>query len=249
MNIKKEITNHIGTLLKNSEELHDLEWNITFNIHLNTFLKKLIPKELLGSSTGARINSDDFCKGLIFLDYFCNILDDNYQVRDNLIIISKKLREIEKDSDVDKELSYLPLDVMVGEAGLYAKERKDPYSYDTIKERYDSRKRIDFSSRSLKKADLYYDALGLLVHDLVGDERKGLLRDIESTSELGAIIFSDCVLGYIKDSKSKSEVNEVLKNKKYLKASLTALDSLIKESSKDELNSRINEHLKKGGIQ
>ena len=94
MTTEEKTLNHLGTLIKNIKPLHDFEAEVGFNLHSLTFFKRLVPKEIMDKNV--RVRPDAFYKGLIFLDYFCNIIADNYDVCDNLIVISKSLRKLEK---------------------------------------------------------------------------------------------------------------------------------------------------------
>jgi len=126
MKNKQDLEVHVGTLLKNLPEQHDIEFKVGFNLHSNTFFQKLVSKELI--EKGVRIHTDDFYKGLVFLDYFCGVIENDYRVCDNLVKISKALRKAEKEKGEDKNASYLKLGVVVEEATLCAKENSDDYS-------------------------------------------------------------------------------------------------------------------------
>lgn len=232
-----DLATHVGTLVKNMKELHNTEFKIGFGLHANTFFQKLVSLNIIQGQ--ARIRSDGFYKGLLFLDYYCNIINNDCKVCENLVTISKKLNEVAKEKGIDTSLRYLPLECVVVEAGLCSLEKGEDYyknELDAIEQRYmgtDHKKEdmVVFTPRPERKADPYYEAMGLMVADLVSDERRDTLKDVTNRHELQAVVFSDCALNIIKDQKYITKTNEQLKNKDYLKASMTALEGLMKEST------------------
>jgi hypothetical protein len=250
MSAKKEdgLVTRLSAMMKNMPELHNLEFEIGFNLHSNTFFRKLIPTELLGEENGVRVESEGFYRGLVFLDYFCSVVQDNYKARDNLIIISKKLRELEKELGVSKELSYLSLDSIAGEASLCAKEKGEGHYSDAavlkgIKERYKAiNGDVDFTSDKARKADPYFTAIGTMAYDLVKDKRRDHLNYVNGRADLGALVFTDCMVELMKDKKQVDEVEEALNKHDYLGASMLALQSVVKSISKEDVYLKIELH-------
>jgi hypothetical protein len=246
MATKQEISEHIGTILKNSPELHNLEYEVGFSIYVNTFVKRMVSDKLFDSEKGVRIHSDDFYKGSVFLDYFCDVIEGNYMVRDNLVTISKKLRELEKKEKIDKGISYLNLESVIGEVGLYAKEHDADYytQASTLKqiiERYAREHKPLEPSQSIK-ADPYYEALGLMIYDMVSDENKHLLVDTSCRVELKALVFADSIAGYLKKKENAAQINTILGQKEFLKASLGAIEFLAQEITMEEAYSNIQNY-------
>lgn len=236
-----DLAEQIGILLKNMPNLHDIEFKIGFSIHENTFLQKLVSSSNIDK--GVRIKSGAFHKGLLFIDYFCTVLDNDFGVCDNLVTISKKFRDAERKKKEDKGASYLDFGLVVLEVGLYSKEKGDSYyagCKDEIKTRYMSEPAIDINSDSLRKIEPYYGAIGAMVVDLVSDERKPFLGDARNRLQLNALVFTDCVLGWLKDQNYVQQVKDELQKKEYLQASLTALKALTKEASIEEMKQFIS---------
>ena len=230
-----DLATRVGTLVKNLPELHDVEYKVGFNLHENTFFQRIVSKELL--KKGVRVQPLDYFKALVFLDYFTGIIEDNHKVCDNLVAISKALRKDEKEAGENRGASYLNLSTVIAETGLYAKEKQDDLDVDAVKSRYNSQPAVDFDSA--KKPDPYYKAMGAMVSALV--QRKELLENIASRADLGAVVFTDAVLGILKDPNYQSKVNEALAKKDYLNASLIALEGLSKEVSLEDIGSFIGD--------
>jgi len=249
MATKQPLPVHVGTILKNSTELHDIEYEVSFSIYINTFFKRMISEELLGKEKGVRIYSEDFYKGLIFLDYFCGVIEGNYAVRDNLVTLSKKLRELEKEKKLDNELSYLRLEAVIGEAGLYAQDHEPDYysnkaTVKSIEERY-TQKHIPVDTSTAIRADPYYEALGLMVCDMISDANKPLVENVSSRVELQAFVCCDLIINYLQDKTATSRINDALSQKEYLKASLQSIEALAQYVDKDKLSDQIDKYFSK----
>ena len=161
----------------------------------------------------------------------------------------RALRKDEKDAGEDREASYLNLDTVVLEAGLYAKgkHKEEKPKLSEIKERFDQRKASSVDIDLTKDVDPYYLAVGYMVSDLVSDERKESLRKVKNRTELGALVFTDCVLNTLNDSKKYCpEIKLELKNEDYLKASLIALQKLKEEISISRIRKTIMEGYENG---
>lgn len=247
MKTEQELITKIGTLIKNSPDLHNLEYEVGINLHTTTFFQKTVSKKVLDK--GIRVKPVDYLKALVFLDYFTSVIEDDCRICDNIIEISKVLRKEPKDTDVKEDMSedpsYLSLDTIVADAGLCAKEKGDDYysiepNIKNVRERYESLKEtVDFKSGSIRKADLYYEAIGQMICDLVEEKTKPQLKEANSRIEVGAIVFTDSIMNILKDTNYRSKVNKMLEDKEYFEASLTALDGLSKEISIENMQDYI----------
>jgi len=246
-----DLVTRLGAMMKNMPNLHDLEFEIGFNLHSNTFFRKLIPAELLGEDKGVRIDSDSFYKGLVFLDYFCTVVQDSYKARDNLITISKKLRELERDLGVDKELSYLTLESVAGEAALCAIEKgeafyTEPKALDAIRKRYKAvNGDVDFASPAARKPDPYFKAIGMMAYDVVSPGRRKHLEHVNGRADLGALVLIDCMIGQVKDKKAADDVKAAVEKHDYLTASLLALQGAARSITKEDVYKRIEDDFNK----
>ena len=243
MTKEQDLRVRVGTLVKNLPELHDLEYKVGFNLHENTYFQKLISKEVM--EKGVRVTPRSYFKAIMFLTYFTSVIEGDYKVCDDLVTLSKTLRAEEREAGKDGVASYLGLDVVVAEAGLCAKEKKigsDKVDVLVAKSRYDNQATpIDFDSGALRPIEPYYEGIGQMVCDLVSEERRELLMHVNSRAELEALVFTDCVLGLLKDATYRAKAEELLKKRDYLTASLIAIEGLRKEMTLSRMDAIVNE--------
>jgi len=222
---KEELTARLGVLLKNLPNQNELEQPQGMNLHTNTLFQKMISADVW--KKGCKIRPDDYYTGMVFIDYLATYLTGEMNLCDNLAEISSTAKREMNDS-------YLPLEVVVLEAGLYAKEKPDDYfsskNLAEMKKRYDSQNtHVDFSSDKLRKPEPYYDALGVMVSDLVKPDYHRYMAKVTGRGELKAVIFTASILNYMKDSASRKKVKDYLDKEDYFSASAAALDSFRKE--------------------
>jgi hypothetical protein len=234
---------HLGKLIKNLAQLHDLEFKIHFGIHSNTFFQKLVNENLLGEK-GVYIKPDVFYKGLLFLDYFCGIIEGDYYTSEKLVALSKAIRDQERNKKLDKQLNYLGLELIVNIAGLVSQKREGDYysvSNAEIRQRHEKEQAIDLDSESARKGEPYYDAMGKLVYDLAGAERQKHLNNVARRTDIHAVVFVDCVLEYLRDDACRKQADELLSRNDYLAASLKALEGLRKQVTREHVDKLIPE--------
>lgn len=241
---------HIGTIVKNLTPLHDLEYKVVFNLHENAFFQKLVSKDVLER---VRVKPEDYFKALIFLDYFTRVIDNDYSVCDNLENISKALREQERERNEDKGEkgpSYLTLETVVFETGIFAKEKRlkagkkdiTKREANEIKKRYSQEEQIDLNSPDSRKLDLFYEAIGEMVSNQISDNIKPYLSGVQSRADLGALVFVDSVFGYVDDKTTMQQANKELAVNNYYSASLIALKTLMKQASISKIKSSIEKN-------
>ena len=246
-----DISIHVGILLKNLPNLHESEYKVGYHLHENTFFQKCAQKEILDK--GVRISPVDYFKGLVLLSHYCGIIEDDYQICDNLLMISKAIREAEKKKDEDKGASFVALDIVVEEVGLRAYETcikmKDENYYtnpavvEKVRDRYERRiGRVNFGNAgdpdaagSPRRIDPYYMAMGQLMCDMMSTERRFLLDKVSSRGELEAVIYTDCLMNSLQDGNYRIRVEEGLGKNDYLMASLIATEGLSKEASESRM--------------
>ncbi len=240
---------YIGTLVKNFEPLHDLEFKVTFCLHENVFFQRLISKDV---QQRVRVRPVDYFKALIFLDYFSKVIDNDYAVCDNLENLSKALRDQERAKGEDKGEagpSYLNLETVVFETGIFAKEkqlksRKEMTKKQEaeVRKRYQQEKSVDLSDPNSRKPEPFYEAIGEMVISQLSDKTKPYMMGVKSRADLGALVFVDSVLSYFTDKQLEQDVTAELSKNNYFSASLTALKALAKVSSMDKIKSAIQKN-------
>ena len=233
---------NIATVLKNLPKLHDVEFDVTFSFHVNTFFQKLIGRTLLekgDKERAVRIEADDYFRGLMFLDYFGRVVQADYEVCDYLVELSKKIREKEKEAEKENGVSYLPLDIVIDVAGLVANQKGNYSSRRVardIKARYEQGPAIDLVKAS--QPDPYYEAIGQMVADQA-KQYKNHLEFCTSREELCAVVFTDIVMERLEELKARAAVEEALVKHDYLSASIAAVEGLRKEVTPSQLEGRV----------
>jgi len=220
-----ELASRIGLLLKNFPNNNDLEQTHGMGLHSNTFFQKIISAEIW--KKGCKIKPDDYYKGMVFVDYLATYLTDELN-------ISSNLEELSDSAKKSLNEPYLPLEIVVLEAGLYAKEKPADYfdkkNLGEMKKRYDAHNaKVDFSSGKLKKSEPFYDAIGLMTVELVKPENHECLAKVTERSQLKALIFTDSILDYLKDKGAKKNIQNYLDQGDHFTASIAAIDNLRKE--------------------
>ena len=249
-NVKTKENEHIGIILKNLKPLHNLEYKVVFHLHENTFFQKLISKEVLDK---VRIRPEDYFKSLITLDYFSRIIDKDYGVCDNLENLSRILREKEKESGVEdgeKGNSYLSLESAVFEIGAFINEKRlssknkeiSKKEEGEIRNRYSQGEKVDLSSPNTRKLDNFYEAMGEMVSSQASEKARAYLEKVNSREDIGAIIFSDSVLGVLENESSKKDIYSKLDKGDYCSASISALNALMKESTLEKIGRAIEKN-------
>jgi hypothetical protein len=245
MNSKRE---HLGTLVKNFQPLHDLEYKVVFNLHENTFFQKLVSKEVLEK---VRVKPTDYMKSLLFLDYFSRILQNDFLVCDNLERLSKAIRDkerIEEESGKvpnkgDLGASYFSLETVVIETGLYIRESRlkstkmnlSKNEQIQIRTRYEKEVQVNLKSPKTRSIEPFYEGIGEMVLCQFSDGASSFINGIKSRADLGALIFSDYVMNYLGDERENKKIISKLKSNDYLNASLVAYNLLVEKVSLNKL--------------
>lgn len=236
---EEQTINHLGVLAKNLPALHTIEYKVGFNLHDNTFLQKMIPKDLL--EKGVRIIPEDYFRGLVFLSYFSEIMSGDYACCTNLVTLSKALRKHEKETGVDGTASYLHLGAVVVETGLYAKEHLGTMPLQDIVTRYEQKMgAVDFAAPTLRAIEPYYLGIGQMLYDLVPGEKQPLLSTIQARADVWALVFTECVLSTFPHAPYKSAVEELEAKHDYLQASLASINGLQGDVTLDHLEKMIH---------
>jgi hypothetical protein len=244
MKAKKSISKYVGHLIKNVPNHHELEFDRVFNLHETTFFQKMVPQEIL--EKGPRIEPENYLRALTFLSYYGRVIENNYNVCDNLVTISKALRKDEKEKGEDNQASYLDFKAVVLESALYTKERlmtKKKNSITSTEEKqlkkvYETEKATDLDAKGSRKPDLYYEAIGEIICSFVSEDNKVLLEKAKRRTELEAIVFTDSILPLLSKNDAK-QVQSKLSGNNYFEASIAALNKLINQTEESDLRSLV----------
>lgn len=226
----EKINQHIGVIIKNSSELNELEFKLGYNLSENTYIKKMVSNEVMDK--GVRVQPIDYFKALACLTYLCELKQD-YSVCDNLVFLSKKIRETETEEVTDNRGSYLPLEVIVLEIGMKEKEEgtnyADPKILRTLKKTYESKK--DACKIGTRQIDPYYESIGQMVNDMLSKENKKYSLKITNRTDLSALIFTDAILNTINDAANKLRIKKKLDTNDFFSASILSLKYIAEEAS------------------
>jgi len=240
----QEICRHLGHLLKNASNCHNIEFERVFTLNENTYFQKMISEEIL--KKGPRIRPQDYLKSLAFLEYHGSIIENDYTVSDNLVTISKALRKTEREKGEDGMASYLNLKTVIIESALFTKERLKKQNKKSItlrggkeiEKRYLAEPVIDLTSETARKPDLYYEAIGTMMCDFISKKNQYLLERTKRKTELEAMIFTDSILPILTNAEAKTVYDHLLKYD-YFNASISAFNKLIQKVNKSDLESVI----------
>jgi len=255
-----ELAKNFGALLKNLPPKHAREYTQGLTLDENTIIQKLISDDILNvkikmqygdgktkTHTGIRVQSKDYLKALIFLDYYSTVLDESMSACENAVTLAIKIRELTQKESHDKMISELNLETVVLETGLVAQQRfsENPdYSQpdnitmiSDITRRYNQNNAF-IGSAHPRKSEPYYQAIGLRMVEMVSPERRRYLDDVISRSDLGAVIFTDGVLEVLKNRETIELTEQYLLENK-LKASIHALSAIRDEASLERLGNAI----------
>jgi hypothetical protein len=159
---------------------------------------------------------------------------------------------VEKDQNADKGISYLPLNVIIGELALSAKEKKDDYYInplvqESITKRYNTYgSPMDFSAGSIRKADPFYEAMGQMIVDMVSDEIKPFFKHTVSKADIGALVFVDGVYSMLNSHEKKKSIKTALtRGTSLLSTSLLSLGFIAEEMTKEGQYTNIMSFVKK----
>lgn len=247
-----ERARNVGTLLKNFSSKHTREYAQGLTLDENTILQKLVSEGILTARinmkhkdgktrthTGIRVESESYLKALIFLDYYSTVVDESMSACNYLITLAIKLRELSQESG--NLVLDLNLETVVLEVGLVAQQRysESPNSSqpDNIAQRYIHNNAF-IGNAHLRKIEPYYQAIGLRVVEMLSPERRQYFDGVANRSDLEAVIFTDCVLGVLKNQQTIDLIKQDIPENK-LKASITALDAIRKEATLERLRTAI----------
>ena len=230
--MSQNLAERVGALIKNMPFKHSTEYKVQFNLQENTVFQKLISVDVI--EKGVRIKPEQYFKGLIFLTYFTEVIENDPQVCDNLVAISKNLREEEKKRNINNSASYLEMDFVMLETGLGIHDHGDGH-YTKEKTAIKARYAAGAGEISLdRQVDPYYIAIGKMVYDMVSDQHKPLLEKVCSRSELGALIFVDSILGVLKNADEKAQLEAKLNSGEYLGGSIAGAEALGRVANIDD---------------
>jgi hypothetical protein len=226
----------IGNVMKNSENFQNLDQEIVekghiygmYNFHETTFINKMITGEIFGKiNKGIMIVPQDYFRSLVFLSYFYKVLVPDEKIFDDLVVLSKIVKN-------DDPLSSLKLEAVVFESGLILRGNENQgktLAQKKMKENYQAYE----GKQDTRPGDNYYSALGKMVSDMVDDERRKYFVKVKTKSDIQAMVFIGSVYKTLGNLYNDKKISESLDQGEYLKASILCLDEMKKKCEQGNL--------------
>jgi len=240
----------IGWLLKGSRNLSDKEFSMNFDPLETVFLQKLVSSNTMNKRVVLRM--EDYFKGIVFMDYFSNIVLGDENFIDEMYDISKRLEQINSliDPDIETVVKYSAIHHLTSMGrSMILRSRSER---DAGIDRY---ARTNYQSDNLhqyvgvRELDSFYSSLGQKVFGLFSNHSvKEQLSGVQGVNDLRALLFIDSALQYIEDTKLKDDVLTRARSGDYYTASVKAITSLSKEAttkSVEDYISSLNEKIMK----
>lgn len=235
----------IGYFLQHMPPESKKDYAINFDPVETLFLEKLVTQEVLDKRI--IMKAEDFFRGIVFIDYFANIICDDYGVLDDLYKLAIDLEKRNKALDPD-------ISMVVRYSGMYylchfGKNLVKEGAEKTSSQRYARRnKKCESEYACLRKVSPVYEALGRKVYELAKtDAIRQQLPKLNSLYDLKAAIFVDAILEHLQDDELKSKIMDKIQAEDYCKASMIAITGMSKEVSNSTIDECINSMIARNG--
>ena len=219
----------IGYLLQNMEPESTKEYSINFDPIQVLYLEKLVSQNVVEKRL--IMESRDFFKGIVFVDYYTNIIANNCEVIDELYQLAQELER--RDANLDPDLN-----MVIHHIGMHEFTRtvKNKGPIRGARQRYQRKnKHVAPHYVMLKKISPVYEALGAMVLEQIQNETiKGKLPDMEYLYDIKAAIFIDTVCNFL-DDPDKEELIAKIAEGDYYDASLLAMVLTCKKAAEASL--------------
>ncbi len=213
----------LGAMLKCAEVGDEFEYRFMFDLTANTFLQKLIPKNVMDRKLN--LAPGEFFRSLLVLSFAATVFDSGKKLLDNVEVISKELLKLNRKAT-------LPLGLIVTEIALHAAE------HDVLDQERECRKRFErLDNRrcacDAAAIDPYYEAVGFMLGEQLA-MKDGAAR-AGSKGQYQAAVFADAFMPQMK--KGADGVAARLLKGDYWEASIQALRSCSKTATLEDLES------------
>lgn len=235
----------IGYFLQHMPPESKKDYAINFDPVETLFLEKLVTQEVLDKRI--IMKAEDFFRGIVFIDYFANIICGDYGVLDDLYKLAIDLEKRNKtlDPDISLFVRYTGMYYLCHVGKNLVREGADKVSLQRFTKR---NKEYGPQYACLRKISPLYEALGKKVHDLAKDDAiKQQLPNIYSLYDLKAALFIDAILEHLQDDKLKGKIMDKIRAEDYYKASVIAITSMSKEVSNSTIDECINSMIARNG--
>ena len=220
-----EVQSVIGWLLERTSNESSKIYRINFDPLQMTFLHKMVSEDVLNEKIV--VTKDDYFKSVVFIDYLTGVLLNSNSICKTFQKFEQRLEEKNEFLDPDLELivkySAVNFATKLGEKLVL----KGSVDYRSHKRRFNSKNESPSEEYTLFSCvNPLYEQLGMMVLGLIDDDQLKLASvDVTGRYELKSLIFTDAVIGFL-DEPDKQPIYELIKQEKYFKASVKALETL-----------------------
>ncbi|MBT3223167.1 MAG: hypothetical protein HN348_29180 [Proteobacteria bacterium] len=218
------LAERIGCFIGEIEPLFTDEKPISFDPVQMTVLQKLVRPRALGAQLSIR--KEEFFKGVLYLDYFAEVIAGRPTVLEDVGVIVEELESLDEYLDPDLEL-------LVRYSGLFITKdlNGDRFfrqaSLRQVKKRHE-RTDQKWVFKDGDAPDLFYLAAGRLVDDMVSTEAgREALNAFESRNDLRAGLLCDAILATLPASEVSEEALAVLATAQFPEAAMVLLQCLV----------------------
>ncbi len=233
----------VGYLLQNMEPESSKEYAINFDPVETLFLDNLVSEHTLNKRI--IMDSEDFFRGIVFLDYLSNIVLNSTRIIDDLYEIAKDLER--RDQDLDPDLG-----LVVRYSGMYylyqsGREMARQRRLHGSRERYNQKnKAYEPEYVILRKISPVYESLGSMVCSLPKEDAiKEKLPDMLYLYDIKASIFIDSIVKVMEEQGEKDKIMERFNRGEIYEASIDAISALSKEITSGTFDNYVNSMLER----
>lgn len=227
----------VGAFLREVPPLFRTEKPVSFDPVQTAFLQRLVRESALGP--GVAIAKEDYFKGIVYLDYFAEVVAGRGTLLEDMRILAEELEKLHEYLDPT-------LEMVVHYSGLYVtRELKGeklfaPSSLAQIAARHQRGNQraagqavtdgtMSACGDSPEAPDRFYLALGRLVCDLFTESRiVARLGRVLGRNDLRAAIAADCILPWLPASETGEPVFAALDSGDFGGAFTRLLSSLVR---------------------
>jgi hypothetical protein len=231
----------VGFFLREAAPLFTAEKPISFDPVQTTFLQKLIRESVL--QEGVTIQKEDFFKGILFVDYFTEVVAGRQTLLEDVRVLVEELEKMDRFLDVNLELLVRYTGLFV-QKDLKGEQLFRPSSLTQLGKRHEkTNRRVDWAVYSESGVDLFHGAAGRMVCDLVKrDEVRAYLGSFEGGSnDLKAALVVDSVLAALKGDPGEGPALSALAKGEVLRATTELFAVLWKTSRNWSLRGYVDE--------
>ncbi len=224
----------VGYMLMRSPNESNRDYRYNFDPLENLYMKKLVSERVLENRI--IMDADDYFKGIVFLDYYANVIRGSTSFLSDMYEIAQQLEGLRQDLDPDLKLivTYTSISYI---SQFQMPMRSQNTTSSAIRRHESLNTIISDPYISLREIDPTYSSLASMVCSQFQDERiKGMIPNATGAYDLKALMFTDALLPYIE---SKELVYHRLEINEYAKAAMRALALAAKELSYDTMNEYI----------